>query len=41
MLSMVMDCPYMTTLKIVISSQREQKEKFEDKVSSMSSVLIH
>ncbi|XP_017323260.1 serine/threonine kinase-like domain-containing protein STKLD1 isoform X2 [Ictalurus punctatus] len=35
MLSMVMDCPYMTTLKIVISSQREQKEKFEDKYLQM------
>ncbi|XP_026784300.3 serine/threonine kinase-like domain-containing protein STKLD1 [Pangasianodon hypophthalmus] len=35
MLSMVMDCPYMTTLKIVISSQREQKEKFEDKCIQM------
>ncbi|XP_058246523.1 serine/threonine kinase-like domain-containing protein STKLD1 [Hemibagrus wyckioides] len=35
MLSMVMDCPYMTTLKIVVSSQREQKERFEDRCLQM------
>ncbi|XP_076860245.1 serine/threonine kinase-like domain-containing protein STKLD1 isoform X2 [Brachyhypopomus gauderio] len=34
-LSMVMDCPCMKTLRTVIASQREQKQKFENEVMQM------